>query len=54
MKRESGASPEQYPLLSSPLWKAHKEATDHRWEGGLFGESQETCHFILRSEKPRE
>jgi hypothetical protein len=22
-KRESGVNPEQYPLLSSPLWKVH-------------------------------
>ena len=23
-KRESGVNPEQYPLLSSPLWKVHQ------------------------------
>jgi hypothetical protein len=25
------------------------QATEHTWEGGLFGESQETCH-IKRNE----
>ena len=24
MKRESGANPEQYPLLSSPLWEVQR------------------------------
>jgi len=37
-KRESGESPEQYPLLSSPLWKVQTAATEQQLGKADFSE----------------
>ena len=66
MKRESGESPEQYPLLSSPLWKAHRRATESRstpyyiYKGTTLGKAdfseraRKPASRTKRSEEPRE
>ena len=47
-KRESGVSPEQYPLLSSPLWKAQREPLTFNDDLKIVGKAD----FSERARKP--